>query len=208
MGRSANSRNRVFVRDGEGIRTQAFDPASMKDPSLIIYAPVRWQAGKLVVTNGDQTDTICDFLAEGKSFAEALRTRAFEPDAPNFTPRISLIAETSGRLRFDMAVLKAADASGEHCLRCFYEYEDMPAGEGRFVHTYRCDGDPIPSFEGRAGGGCAVRRSGRADRWAVERPRRPQPRLAVDDGRRSGHRRAGEPYRQPECLRRIHCNGA
>lgn len=148
MGRSANSRNRVFVRDGEGIRTQAFDPASMKDPSLIIYAPVRWQAGKLVVTNGDQTDTICDFLAAGKSFAEALRTRTFEPDAPNFTPRISLIAETSGRLRFDMAVLKAADASGERCLRCFYEYEDMPAGEGRFVHTYRCDGDPIPSFEG------------------------------------------------------------
>ncbi len=148
MGRSANSRNRVFVRDGDGIRTQAFDPAAMKDPSLIIYAPVRWQGGKVVVTNGDQTDTICDFLAAGKSFGDALRTRAFEPDAPNFTPRISLIAEAAGKLAFSMAILKAADDSGARCLRCFYEYEDMPAGEGRFIHTYRCDGNPIPSFEG------------------------------------------------------------
>ena len=112
MGRSANSRNRVFVRDGDGIRTQAFDPAAMKDPSLIIYAPVRWQGGKVVVTNGDQTDTICDFLAAGKSFGDALRTRAFEPDAPNFTPRISLIAEAAGKLAFSMAILKAADDSG------------------------------------------------------------------------------------------------
>lgn len=148
MGRSVNSRNRVFVRDGEGIRTEAFDPSQMKDPSLIIYAPVRKLGGYTIVTNGDQTDTIYDFVAEGKTFADALRTRAFEPDAPNFTPRISMMAQTSGRLTFKMGICKAADISGERCLRAFYEYEDMRAGEGRFLHTYRCDGNPIPSFEG------------------------------------------------------------
>ncbi len=149
MGRSVNSRNRVFVRDGEGIRTRAYDPAKLKDPSLVIYAPVRKIANHTIVTNGDQTDTIYDFVADGKSFAEACRTRCFEPDAPNFTPRISLMATfTDGGFSFDMSVLKAADAVGERSLRCFYEYEGMPAGEGRFIHTYACDGDPIPSFTG------------------------------------------------------------
>ena len=148
MGRSVNSRNRVFVREGEGIRTEAFDPSQMEDPSLIIYAPVRRMGDTIIVTNGDQTDTIRDFLAEGKSFVDALRTRTFEPDAPNYTPRVSLMAQTGEGFTFSMGICKAADASGERCLRCFYEYEDMPAGEGRFLHTYRCDGSPIPSFEG------------------------------------------------------------
>lgn len=148
MGRSVNSRNRVFVREGEGIRTEAFDPSQMEDPSLIIYAPVRRMGDTIIVTNGDQTDTIRDFLAEGKSFVDALRTRTFEPDAPNYTPRVSLMAQTGEGFTFSMGICKPADASGERCLRCFYEYEDMPAGEGRFLHTYRCDGSPIPSFEG------------------------------------------------------------
>ncbi len=148
MGRSVNSRNRVFVREGEGIRTEAFDPSQMEDPSLIIYAPVRRMGDTIIVTNGDQTDTIRVFLAEGKSFVDALRTRTFEPDAPNYTPRVSLMAQTGEGFTFSMGICKAADASGERCLRCFYEYEDMPAGEGRFLHTYRCDGSPIPSFEG------------------------------------------------------------
>ena len=148
MGRSVNSRNRVFVREGEGIRTEAFDSSQMEDPSLIIYAPVRRMGDTIIVTNGDQTDTIRDFLAEGKTFVDALRTRTFEPDAPNYTPRVSLIAQTGEGFTFSMGICKAADASGERCLRCFYEYEDMPAGEGRFLHTYRCDGSPIPSFEG------------------------------------------------------------
>ena len=148
MGRSVNSRNRVFVREGEGIRTEAFDPSQMEDPSLIIYAPVRRMGDAIIVTNGDQTDTIRDFLADGKSFVDALRTRTFEPDAPNYTPRVSLMAQTGEGFTFSMGICKAADASGERCLRCFYEYEDMPAGEGRFLHTYRCDGSPIPSFEG------------------------------------------------------------
>ena len=148
MGRSVNSRNRVFVREGEGIRTEAFDPSQMEDPSLIIYAPVRRMGDTIIVTNGDQTDTIRDFLAEGKSFVDALRTRTFEPDASNYTPRVSLMAQTGEGFTFSMGICKAADASGERCLRCFYEYEDMPAGAGRFLHTYRCDGSPIPSFEG------------------------------------------------------------
>lgn len=148
MGRSENSRNRVFVADGEGIRTEAFDPAKLSDPSLIIYSPVRVIGDTTIVTNGDQTDTIFDFLQKGGSFADALRTRTFEPDAPNYTPRVSLMAQTGEGFTFSMGICKAADASGERCLRCFYEYEDMPAGEGRFLHTYRCDGSPIPSFEG------------------------------------------------------------
>ena len=149
MGRSVNSRNRVFVRDGEGIRTRAFDPAKLADPSLVIYAPVRKIDNHTIVTNGDQTDTIYDFVAEGKTFVEACRTRCFEPDAPNYTPRISMMATfADGSFKIDMSVLKAADATGERSLRCFYEYEGMPAGEGRFIHTYKCDGNPIPSFEG------------------------------------------------------------
>ncbi len=148
MGRSVNSRNRVFVRDGEGIRTQAFDPAKLVDPSLVIYAPVRKIGKYTIVTNGDQTDTIYDFVAQGKTFADALRTREFEPDGPNFTPRISMMADFANGYSFKMSILKAADPEGNNCLRCFYEYEDMPAGEGRFIHTYKCDGNPIPSFEG------------------------------------------------------------
>lgn len=148
MGRSVNSRNRVFVRDGEGIRTQAFDPSQMKDPTLIIYAPVRKLGRYTIVTNGDQTDTIYDAIAAGKTFEDALRTRTFEPDAPNYTPRVSLIADTQDGLKIEMGILKVADASAERCLRAFYDYEDMPAGEGRFLHTYRCDGNPIPPFEG------------------------------------------------------------
>lgn len=147
MGRSENSRNRVFVRDGEGIRTQAFDPSKLRDPSLIIYAPVRKLENRLIVTNGDQTDTIFDFLTSGGSFADALRTRAFEPDAPNFTPRVSaLLTFGDGDFSLNMSILKSID--GASCLRAFWEYESLPAGEGRFLHTYRSDGNPIPAFEG------------------------------------------------------------
>lgn len=148
MGRSENSRNRVFVREGEGVRTQAFDPSKMQDPSLIIYAPVRKWKNQTIVTNGDQTDTIYDFLANKKGgFAEALRTREFEPDAPNFTPRVSALATVEGGdFSLQMSILKSID--GVHCLRAFWEYDSLPAGQGRFLHTYRADGNPIPSFEG------------------------------------------------------------
>lgn len=145
MGRSENSRNRVFVEDGDGIRTQAFDPAKLVDPSLIIYSPVRVIAGSTVVTNGDQTDTIYDFLAQGKSFEEALRTRTFEPDAPNYTPRISGVVEG---FDYKLSILKSADGNPNSTRRYFFEYSNPVAGEGHFIHTYRCDGNPIPSFEG------------------------------------------------------------
>ncbi len=148
MGRSENSRNRVFVETADGIRTQAFDPARMVDPSLIIYHPVRRVANYLVVTNGDQTDTIRDFLDEGKGFAEALETRCFEPDGPNWTPRISAMATLGGeKLRYDMSILKSADAEGSDCNRFTYSYAAVP-GVGHFLHTYACDGNPIPSFVG------------------------------------------------------------
>ena len=146
MGRSENSRNRVFVEDGEGIRTQAHDPSKMKDPSLIIYAPVRVLEKTTVVTNGDQTDTVYDFMAQGKSFEEALRTRTFEPDAPNYTPRISGVVMANGDYR--LSILKSADGNPESVRRYFYEYTAPLAGQGHFIHTYRCDGNPIPSFEG------------------------------------------------------------
>lgn len=149
MGRSENSRNRVFVEDGAGIRTQAFDPSKLSDPSLIIYAPVRVLGDTTVVTNGDQTDTVYDHLKEGKSFEAALRTRTFEPDPPNFTPRISGIVNVSaGKMSFAMSILKSDKGNDASALRYFYEYENPAAGEGRFIHTYRCDGNPIPSFEG------------------------------------------------------------
>lgn len=146
MGRSENSRNRVFLPTEDGIRTEAHDPDKMVDPSLIIYAPVRRVGDRTIVTNGDQTDTIRDFLNEGGTFADALRTRAFEPDRPNFTPRISMLAEADGRIQ--MAILKSGDPDGKTCTRNFFEYESIPAGEARFLHTYRADGNPIPSFEG------------------------------------------------------------
>ena len=145
MGRSENSRNRVFVEDGEGIRTQAFDPSKLEDPSLIIYAPVRGIDGTTIVTNGDQTDTIYDFLKEGKSSEEALRTRKFEPDGPNWTPRISAVIEGKG---MQMSILKSEDVEGSSCIRNFFEYEQLKEGTGRFISTYKHNGNPIPSFEG------------------------------------------------------------
>ena len=148
MGRSENSRNRVFTRDGEGIRTEAFDPSKLVDPSLIIYAPVRVLGDITVVTNGDQTDTVFDFLKAGKTFEEALRTREFEPDGPNFTPRISGIINKSGAdFSYKFSILKSANGNGASCERFFYEYAQPISGEGRFIHTYKCDGNPIPSFE-------------------------------------------------------------
>lgn len=149
MGRSENSRNRVFVEDGDGIRTQAFDPSKLSDPSLIIYAPVRVLGGRTVVTNGDQTDTVYDFLKDGKTFEEALRTREFEPDAPNYTPRISAELTVDGNaFSYKMSILKSAMGNGASCQRFFYEYSNPVAGEGHFIHTYKCDGNPIPSFYG------------------------------------------------------------
>ncbi len=144
MGRSENSRNRVFEETEDGIRTKAFDESRMTDPSLVIYHPVRRAPQGLIVTNGDQTDTIRDFLREGKTFADALRTRTFEPDAPNWTPRISAYLRDSGR--FELSILKrAADGS---CLREFFSYENCTEGEGYFISTYAHDGDPLPSFAG------------------------------------------------------------
>ena len=151
MGRSVNSRNRVFVAQPDGgIITKAFDESKMVDPSLIIYAPVRVpEKGLWIVTNGDQTDTVRDFLAAGKTFEEALRTRTFEPDPPNWTPRISALAEAKdGALRYRMSILKSDDGNGDSVQRFFWEYDQPVAGEGHFLHTYRCDGNPIPSFEG------------------------------------------------------------
>ncbi len=146
MGRSVNSRNRVFVQEPDGIRTQAHDPALMKDPHLIIYHPVR-QIGKgLIVTNGDQTDTIWEYLAKGESWETALRTRQFEDDGPNWTPRISGLQAGDGS--YKMSILKAADAEGSACARFFWEYPAI-AGLGHFLHTYVCDGNPvIPTFQG------------------------------------------------------------
>lgn len=149
MGRSENSRNRVFVAEGKDLKTQAFDPSKLVDPSLIIYAPVRTLDKATVVTNGDQTDTIRDFILEGKTFEEALRTRTFEPDSPNFTPRISGIVELDNNdFSYKMSILKSNCGREDSVLRFFYEYEQPVAGEGHFIHTYKCDGNPIPSFEG------------------------------------------------------------
>ena len=148
MGRSVNSRNRVFVEDGEGIRTQAFDPAKLSDPSLVIYAPVRVLGSTTIVTNGDQTDTVYDFLRDGKTFSDALFTRTFEPDAPNYTPRISALVETGDSFSYQLSILKSADGDPDSVRRFFFDYQNPQNGVGHFLHTYRCDGDPIPSFEG------------------------------------------------------------
>ena len=148
MGRSVNSRNRVFEQIDGGIITKAFDVSKLEDPSLIIYSPVRTLENKIIVTNGDQKDTIYDFVKDGKSFEDALRTREFEPDAPNFTPRISgMLTFENGDFTYKMSILKSADAKGGACSRYFYEYPALP-GIGHFIHTYNCDGDPIPSFTG------------------------------------------------------------
>lgn len=149
MGRSENSRNRVFVEDGAGIRTQAFDPSKLVDPGLIIYAPVRVLGNKTIVTNGDQTDTIFELMDKQMTFEQALRTREFEPDAPNYTPRISGIMHIEdGKYSYAMSILKSNNGDPSSCNRYTFAYNDCPAGEGRFIHTYKCDGNPLPSFEG------------------------------------------------------------
>ena len=149
MGRSENSRNRVFVEDGNGIRTQAFDPSKLIDPSLIIYAPVRVLANKTIVTNGDQTDTIYDLMNQQQTFEESLRTREFEPDAPNYTPRISGIMHVeNGSFNYAMSILKSNNGNSEACNRYTFAYSNPVNGEGHFIHTYMHDGTPLPSFEG------------------------------------------------------------
>ena len=146
MGRSVNSRNRIFELEPDGIRTEAHDPSLMKDPHLIIYHPVREAGNGLIVTNGDQTDTIWEYLARGESWEAALRTRMFEDDGPNWTPRISGLQSRDGS--YKMSILKSADAEGSACARFFYEYPGI-AGLGHFIHTYVCDGNPvIPTFQG------------------------------------------------------------
>ncbi len=149
MGRSENSRNRVFVEDGEGIRTQAFDPAKLTDPSLIIYAPVRVLGNKTIVTNGDQTDTVYEGMDHQMTFEQSLRSREFEPDCPNYTPRISGIMHIEkGGYNYAMSILKSAGGNPDSCQRFTYAYEKPLAGEGHFIHTYMHDGSPLPSFEG------------------------------------------------------------
>ena len=148
MGRSSNSRNRVFVEEGEGIRTQAFDPSKLEDPSLIIYAPVRVLGNKTIVTNGDQTDTVNDGIVTGKSFSESLESREFEPDAPNFTPRISgMLTFGENDFKYEMSILKSLDENGSDCARYTFSYPSK-AGLGHFIHTYVTDGNPIPTFQG------------------------------------------------------------
>ncbi len=146
MGRSENSRNRVFTVTEDGIRTEAFDPSKMVDPSLIIYHPVRRVGNKTVVTNGDQTDTIMQALNDGHCYRHALMQRSFEPDAPNFTPRISGVMLPNGA--YKLSILKSFEGNPDFCNRYFYEYEGAPEGYGHFIHTYMGDGDPLPSFEG------------------------------------------------------------
>ncbi|WP_026525638.1 MULTISPECIES: IMP cyclohydrolase [unclassified Butyrivibrio] len=149
MGRSENSRNRIFATMGDGIRTEAFDPAKLEDPSLIIYAPVRVRGNDTIVTNGDQTDTIFDLMEAGQSFEEALRTREFEPDAPNYTPRISgLMHIKDGEYNISMSILKSNHNDPSCCLRFTYTYDKPVAGTGYFIHTYMGDGNPLPSYEG------------------------------------------------------------
>ncbi len=149
MGRSENSRNRVFVEEGQGIRTQAFDPSKLTDPSLIIYAPVRVLGEKTIVTNGDQTDTIYDGMGEGLTFEQSLRCREFEPDGPNYTPRISGVMQIeNGTYNYAMSILKSNNGNPDACNRYTFAYENPVAGEGHFIHTYKCDGNPLPSFEG------------------------------------------------------------
>lgn len=149
MGRSENSRNRVFVEDGQGIRTQAFDPSKLTDPSLIIYAPVRVLGNKTIVTNGDQTDTIYEGMGRQMTFEQSLRSREFEPDAPNYTPRISGIMHLeNGKYNYAMSILKSNNGDPSSCNRYTFAYENPKAGEGRFIHTYAKDVNPLPSFEG------------------------------------------------------------
>lgn len=149
MGRSSNSRNRVFVTEGEGIRTEAFDPAKLEDPSLIIYAPVRVLGNKTIVTNGDQTDTVYEGLDEELTFEQSLRRREFEPDGPNYTPRISGVMHVAnGQYTYSMSILKSNQGDADSCNRYTFSYENPKAGQGRFIHTYARNEEPLPSFEG------------------------------------------------------------
>lgn len=149
MGRSTNSRNRIFVEDGDGIRTKAFDESKLEDPSLIIYAPVRVLGNKTIVTNGDQTDTIYEMMDRQFTFEQALRTREFEPDAPNFTPRISSVLHIEGgEYNYAISILKSDNGNPDSCNRFTFSYNNPLSGEGHFIHTYQCDGNPLPSFEG------------------------------------------------------------
>ena len=150
MGRSENSRNRIFSEnDRGGIKTEAFDPAKLVDPSLIIYNPVLVLGDATIVTNGDQTDTVYDFMQNGQTFEDALRTRTFEDDRPNWTPRISgLVRVADGKASYKLSIIKSDDGDENSVLRYFYEYAQPKAGEGHFIHTYQCDGNPIPSFAG------------------------------------------------------------
>ena len=149
MGRSSNSRNRIFVEDGDGLQTQAFDESKLEDPSLIIYSPVRVLGNKTIVTNGDQTDTIYKLMNQQLTFEQALRTRKFEPDAPNYTPRISGILKTKENdFNYALSILKSANGNPASCQRYTFSYKHPIAGEGHFIHTYKCDSEPLPSFEG------------------------------------------------------------
>lgn len=150
MGRSVNSRNRVFVTDGDGIRTQAFDPSKLTDPSLIIYSPVRVLGDYTIATNGDQTDTIYDGMKDGKTFEQSLRIRKFEPDEPNYTPRISAVINTVEKdsFGFTISILKSNDGDPSSTQRFTYDYETPKSGEGFFIHTYMGDGNPLPTFSG------------------------------------------------------------
>lgn len=149
MGRSENSRNRIFVEDGAGIRTQAFDPDKLTDPSLIIYAPVRVLGNKTIVSNGDQTDTIYEGMDIQLTFEQSLRSRKFEPDAPNYTPRISGAMHLErGGYNYALSLLKSSNGCPDSCERFTFAYENPAAGEGHFIHTYVEDGDPLQSFEG------------------------------------------------------------
>lgn len=149
MGRSSNSRNRIFVEDGEGIRTQAFDPSKLEDSSLIIYAPVRVLGNKTIVTNGDQTDTIYDGMDKQLTFEQSLRSREFEPDGPNYTPRISAVLHLEkGEFNYAMSILKSNNGNPDSCNRYTFAYQNPVAGEAHFIHTYMGDGNPLPSFEG------------------------------------------------------------
>lgn len=149
MGRSSNSRNRVFVTEGEGIRTEAFDPSKLEDPSLIIYAPVRVLNNYTIVTNGDQTDTIFDGMSKGETFEQSLRIREFEPDGPNYTPRISGVMKVENNsFHYAMSILKSNNGNPDACNRYTFTYENPVNGKGHFIHTYMHDDNPLPSFEG------------------------------------------------------------
>lgn len=149
MGRSENSRNRIFVEDGDGIRTQAFDESKLSDPSLIIYAPVKVLGNKTIVTNGDQTDTVYNLMNQQLTFEQSLRTRTFEPDKPNYTPRISgIVKADKDEFNYAISILKSDGGNPDSCLRYTFTYNSPLNGQGRFIHTYMGNGNPLPSFEG------------------------------------------------------------